>query len=121
MSAGPPITSAQWLARVGVVVAVAASAVVLAALCGVGAWHVVALAIVALAFAIAYLVTPSPGKLVYGGSAFRPIYAMRACSVVAVAATGGAASPLLPVIAIPIAISWTMARPRVREVALDAL
>jgi two-component system sensor histidine kinase HydH len=121
MSAGPPITSAQWLARVGVVVAVAASAVVLAALCGVGAWHVVALAIVALAFAIAYLVTPSPGQQVYGGSAFRPIYAMRACSVVAVAATGGAASPLLPVIAIPIAISWTMARPRVREVALDAL
>jgi signal transduction histidine kinase len=116
-----PISSTQWLSRVGLVLAVATGSVVLAASCGVGGWHVAVLAAATLALVIAYLVTPSPGKPDYDAAAFRPIYAMRAASLIAVAVTGGATSPLLPVIAIPIAIAWTMVRPHARALALDAL
>jgi signal transduction histidine kinase len=34
--------------------------------------------------------------------------------------TGGWTSPLLPLIAVPVAISWTMARPHLRDVAMGA-
>jgi signal transduction histidine kinase len=121
MCATGPVTSSEWLAHVGLVLALAVSAVLALALCGLGAGHVAMLAIAAIAFAVAYLVTPSPGKDAYDRSAFHPIYAMRAASLLAVAATGGATSPLLPVVAIPIAMSWTMVRPRRRDLALDAL
>jgi signal transduction histidine kinase len=113
-----PITSTQWLARVGLVVALGAGEVVVAAICGVGLARVLVLAVAALAFVIAYLVTPSPGKPEYDATAFRPVYVMRAASVVAVLATGGCTSPLLSLIAVPIAFSWTLARPQLREVAL---
>jgi len=118
VAAGHPITSGQWLARVGLVLALAASEVVVAALCGAGVVQVLVLAIAAAIFVIAYLVTPSPGKLEYAPGAFRPILAMRAGSVLAAVATGGLVSPLLPLVAAPIAISWTMARPRRRDAAL---
>lgn len=115
------ITSGQWLARVGLVVALAASEVVLAAICGAGLARVLVLAIAALIFVFAYLVTPSPGKSGYDAASFRPIHAMRAGSLIAAAATGGCASPLLPLVAVPIAISWTMVRPQWRDVALVVL
>ncbi|HEY1550646.1 MAG TPA: HAMP domain-containing sensor histidine kinase, partial [Kofleriaceae bacterium] len=79
------------------------------------------LAIAALSFMIAYVVVPSPGKANYDASSFRPIYAMRASSLLAVVATGGFTSPLLPLVAVPIAISWTMLRPQWRDIALAAL
>jgi signal transduction histidine kinase len=116
-----PITSGQWLARVGLVLALATSEVVLAAIFGVGLWRVLVLALAALIFVIAYLVAPSPGKDEYDATSFRPIHAMRAGSLIAAAATGGCASPLLPLVAVPIAISWTMVRPQWRDVALVVL
>jgi len=66
-------------------------------------------------------VTPWPGKADHEAEAFRPIYVMRAASLVAVIVTGGCTSPLLPVLAIPIAISWTMARPQLRDVLVGGL
>jgi signal transduction histidine kinase len=116
-----PISSTQWLARLGLVVAFGASEVVIAAVSGVGFIRVVVLAIAALSFMIAYVVVPSPGKANYDASSFRPIYAMRASSLLAVVATGGFTSPLLPLVAVPIAISWTMLRPQWRDIALAAL
>lgn len=121
MAAEQPITSGQWLARVGLVLALAASEVVLAAFCGAGLVRVLVLAIAALIFVISYLVTPSPGKFEYEPASFRPILAMRAGSLIAVAATGGLVSPLLPLVAVPIVISWTMVRPRWRDVVLGVL
>lgn len=121
MAAEGPITSGQWLARVGLVLALAASEVVLAAFCGAGPVRVLVLAIAALIFVISYLVTPSPGKLGYEPASFRPILAMRAGSLLAAVATGGLVSPLLPLVAVPIAISWTMVRPRWRDVVLGVL
>jgi signal transduction histidine kinase len=115
------ITSSQWLARVGLVLALAASEVVLAAICGAGLVPVLVLAVAAVIFVIAYVVAPSPGKREYDAASFRPIFAMRAGSLIAAAATGGCASPLLPLVAVPIAISWTMVRPRWRDVALVVL
>jgi signal transduction histidine kinase len=46
---------------------------------------------------------------------------MRAGSLIAAAATGGLVSPLLPLVAVPIAISWTMVRPRWHDVVLGVL
>lgn len=121
MVAARPMNSSQWLARVGLIIAFGASEVVLAAACGVGLVQVLLLAAAAIVFVIAYIVTPSPGKVAYEARAFRPIYAMRAGSLIAVAVTGGYTSPLLPLVAIPIAISWTMVRPQLRDVMLGAL
>ncbi len=112
------ITSAEWLSRVGLVVALGMGEVVLAAISGIGAARVLVLMIAALAFVIAYLVTPSPGKPEYDATAFRPVYAMRAASLIAVVVTGASTSPLLPLIAVPVAISWTMARPQLRDLAM---
>src|SRR5580704_5367705 len=118
MRAERSITSTEWLSRVGLVVGLGMGEVVLAAISGLGAVRVLVLAIAALAFVIAYLVTPSPGKPEYDATAFRPVYAMRAASLVAVVVTGGWTSPLLPLIAVPVAISWTMARPQLRDLAM---
>src|SRR5205814_1628335 len=115
------LTSDQWLARIGLVLALAATEVVLAAICGADLIRLIVLAIAALIFVIAYVVAPSPGKRDYDAAAFRPIHAMRAATVLAVAATGGYASPLLPLVAVPVAMAWTMARPNGREVALAVL
>jgi signal transduction histidine kinase len=115
-----PLSSTQWLARVGLVLALGVGQVVLAAICGVGIGRVLVLAVATLAFVLAYLVTPSPGKPAYDDAAFRPIYVMRGATLVAIAATGGCTSPLLPLVAVPIAISWTMARPRL-DVMLGVL
>ncbi|HEX3765564.1 MAG TPA: HAMP domain-containing sensor histidine kinase [Kofleriaceae bacterium] len=121
MATERPITSGQWLARVGLVLALAASEVVVAALCGAGLVRALVLAVAALVFVIAYLVAPSPGKLEYDAASFRPILAMRGGSLLAAAVTGGLVSPLLPLVAAPIALSWTMARPRWRDIGLGAL
>ena len=115
------ITSGQWLTGVAGIVALGASEVVLAALCGAGLVRVLVLGAAAVIFVIAFLVAPSPGKREYEAAAFRPIYAMRAASLIATSATGGFASPLLPLVAVPVAISWTMVRPQWRDVALVAL
>ncbi len=120
MSASP-ISSSQWLTRLGLVLALATSEVVLAAICGAGLVRVLVLAVAALIFVISYVVAPSPGKADYCSPSFRPIYAMRAASLIAAAATGGCASPLLPFVAVPIAISWTMVRPQWRDIALAVL
>jgi len=98
-----------------------ASGVVGAAMCGVGVVRVLVLALAALIFVIAYLVTPSPGKATYDAAAFRPIEAMRAAALIAVIATGGYASPLLALLAVPIVMSWTMVGPHVRDAVFAAL
>ena len=116
-----PITSSEWLARLGLVVGLGASEVVLAALCGASLAQTFVVALAALIFVIAFAVTPSPGKPDYEPASFRPIHAMRAASLIAVAATGGLASPLLPLVAVPIAIGWTMVRPRWRDGVLAVL
>lgn len=115
--AEPAITSTQWLARVALVVLLAASEVVLAVATGVGIVRALVLAVAMVAFVIAYVVMPSPGKASYERRAFHPVYAMAAASLVAVGATGGYTSPLLPVVAVPIAIAWTLARPHWRDLA----
>lgn len=121
MAPEPPITSRQWLARVGLVVALAATEVALAAICGAGLVRGLVVAIAALMFVIAYLITPSSGKLAYDPASLRPVLAMRGGSLLAAAATGGLASPLLPIVAVPIAIAWTMVRPRWRDGVLAVL
>jgi signal transduction histidine kinase len=121
MAAERPITSGQWLAGVGLVFALAASEVALAAFCGAGLVRVLVLAVAGLMFALSYLVRPSPGRSDHEPASFRPILAMRAGSLAAAAATGGLVSPLLPLVAVPIAISWTLVRPRWRDVVHGAL
>jgi signal transduction histidine kinase len=118
MAAAQPISSRQWLARVGLVAALGASEVVVAALCGVGGLRLAALAGAALGFVVAYLVTPSPGKPQYEPAALRPVLAMRGASLLAIAVTGGLTSPMLPLLMIPIAIAWTLFRPSRRDVLL---
>jgi signal transduction histidine kinase len=119
--AAPPLTSNRWLARVALVVAFGASEVVGAAICGVGLVRMLLLVLAALIFVVAYLVTPAPGKAAYDAGAFHPIDAMRAAALIAVVATGGYTSPLLALLAVPIAISWTMVGPRLRDLVLTAL
>ena len=121
MATAHSITSRQWLARIGLVLALAASEVVLAAVCGAGLARSLGLAAAALTFVVAYLVLPSPGKPACDTAALRPLHAMRAGTLLAAAATGGYASPLLPLVAVPIALSWTTITPRRRDIALVAL
>jgi signal transduction histidine kinase len=121
MAAARPMTSTQWLARVGLVIASGASEVVLAGVCGVDLARLSVLAVAAAIFVTSYLVALSPGHTVYDAAAFRPLYAMRAGSLVAVVATGGYLSPLLPFVAVPFAISWTMVEARRHDVALGAI
>jgi signal transduction histidine kinase len=45
---------------------------------------------------------------------------MRAASLLAIAVTGGFTSPMLPLLAIPIAVSWTLFRPSTRDIAFAA-
>jgi signal transduction histidine kinase len=115
-----PLTSSQWLARVGLVVGLAATEVALAAICGAGVVRTLVLVAAAMIFAVGYLVVPSPGNRESHTTSFRPIYAMRGAALAAAAVTGGCASPLLPIVAVPIAIAWTIARPRVRDLVLAA-
>jgi signal transduction histidine kinase len=117
----PTITSGQWLARIGLVLALSASVVGLAVVCGIAVLPALLLAVAAIVFVVAYIVVPSPGKAEYDTAAFRPIHAMRAATLLAVMVTGGYTSPLLPLIAIPIAISWTMARPQLRDFTLGVI
>jgi signal transduction histidine kinase len=105
-----PMTSTQWLARLGLIVAVAASEVVLPAMFGLGGLRVAGLAAAAVVFLVAYLVAAMPGKPNDG--VMRPIFAMRASALVAAALTGGLVSPLLPLLAVPIALAWTPSRPK---------
>jgi signal transduction histidine kinase len=113
-----PMTSTQWLARLGVIVAIAASEVVLPAVFGLSALRTVALAAAAGVFLVAYLVTAMPGKADDGVA--RPILAMRVSVLTAATLTGGLLSPLLPLLAVPIAMEWTTVRPR-RVVVLIAV
>jgi len=92
---------------------------VLAAVGGIGLARIFLLAIATLAFVVAYVVMPSPGKAQYERRGGPPVHVMRAASLLAVAVTGGYASPLLPVFAVPIAIRVDagpppVARPRPR-------
>jgi signal transduction histidine kinase len=115
------ISSNQWLARVGLVLMLGASEVVVAAVSGVGLGRLLVLVVATLAFVIAYLVAPSPGKASYDATAFRPIYATSIAALVAAGITGGLVSPLLPFLAVPLAIGWTMVGPRSRHAYLGAL
>jgi signal transduction histidine kinase len=116
-----PITSSQWLARIGLVLALSASVVGLAAVCGIALLPALLLTVAAIVFAVAYIVVPSLGKAEYDTAAFLPIHAMRAATLLAIVVTGGYRSPLLPLIVIPIAISWTMIRPQLRDFTLAVI
>jgi signal transduction histidine kinase len=111
------MTSRQWLARVALILSLGASEVVLAAVCGVGGLRIAVLAVSALAFVTAYLVAPPLG-ISECSLAARPVLLMRASSLIAVIATGGLGSPLLPLLAVPVAISWTL-RPRWHNLVLS--
>jgi signal transduction histidine kinase len=113
-----PMTSTQWLARLGLIVAIAASEVVLPALFGLGALRTLALALAAGVFLVAYLVTAMPGKADDGMP--RSILAMRVAALSAATFTGGLLSPLLPLLAVPLAMEWTTVRSR-RLVGLIAV
>jgi signal transduction histidine kinase len=104
------MTSTQWLARLGLIVAIAASEVVLPGAFGLGALRTAILASATGVFLAAYLVSALPGKIDDG--AVRPVIAMCGSSLLAAAVTGGLLSPLLPMLAVPIAMAWTTYRPR---------
>ncbi len=106
------ITSTQWLMRLAVIGAVATSEVVVAGLAGLGPVRLVVVTASALVFAIAYVVAPSSGKARYDANQLRPVLAMSAAVLLAIGATGGLASPLLPLVAAPTTIAWTIIRPR---------
>lgn len=107
-----PISSMQWLARLWVVAALGASEVAVAAIAGVGGLGLAIIAVATVVFTFAYVLTASPGKRGCDRSVLRPVLAMGASSLVAIGITGGRASPFLPVLAAPIVIAWTLARPR---------
>jgi signal transduction histidine kinase len=117
MTPAAPLTSGQWLTRIGLLVGLAASEVLVLALNGVGAARVLAVAAAAVVFVFALLVMPSPGKAQYDAGALRAVLAMTTASLVAIAVTGGFTSPMLPLVAAPIVTGWTMYQPR-RELAL---
>jgi signal transduction histidine kinase len=120
MSSARPITSREWLARVGLIVALGAGLVVIAASCDVGGLRLAALALSSFVFAVAYVLAPTPGKPERDVS-LRPIVAMRVATLVAAAATGGFASPLVPILPVPAAMAWTVRRPGRRDVILAVL
>jgi len=121
MATARPISAEQWLARIGLVAALGASEVVLAAICGVGGLRLVAIAAAAQVFVLAYVLTPSPGKPDDEPRAMRPVLAMRGATLLAAAVSGGFASPFVPMLAVPMAIAYTMRRPTWRDVALAAV
>jgi signal transduction histidine kinase len=110
-----PMTSTQWLARLGLIAVIAASEVVLPAAFGLAPLRIALLVVAAGVFLVAYLVTAMPGNS--DARLARPILAMRAAAVIAAALTGGLLSPLLPMLAVPIAMAWTTYRPR-REMVI---
>src|SRR5262249_22163928 len=118
MATPRPISSDQWLARLGLVAALGASEVVLAAICGIGGLRLIAVAIAALGFVLALVLAPSPGQPAYDALEMRPGHAMRAATLAAAAVSGGLASPFAPLLLAPIAIAWTMRRPGAREVGV---
>ena len=113
-----PIRSEEWLARVALVAALGASEVAVAALAGLSLPRLAVLAAGAFAFVIAYLVSPSVRKLEPDPGALRPVMGMTAAALIATSATGGLSSPLLPLFAAPMAMAWTLRRPRGTDVAL---
>lgn len=105
----PPMTSRQWLARVGGVVALGASEVTAAALTGIGGLQLAIVGVATVMFAGAYVV----GKPTFERTALRPLITMGVATVIAVAMTGGLASPVLPIFAVPVILGWTVERPDV--------
>ena len=112
------ITSKQWLTRLGLIGAVAGSEVIVLAVAGLGALRLAVVAVSALVFAIAYVLAPSGGKPHYDRAQLRPVLAMSGAALVAIGASGGLASPVLPLVAAPMTIAWTMMRPRDARVVL---
>jgi len=83
MSDDQPINQHPVARSGGLVVALGASEVVLAAVGGIGLARIFLLAIATLAFVVAYVVMPSPGKAQYDAAAVRPVHVMRAGSLLA--------------------------------------
>lgn len=102
------ISSRRWLMWFGAVVALAASEVGVAALAGVGGVRLVIVALAAVVFALGYAATPSASRCHYDGDDLHPIVAMIGACAVAIAATGGIASPLLALLPAPFMVGWMM-------------
>ncbi len=115
------MSSRQWFARMGFVASLAASEVVVAAACGIGSWRIAIVAASAGAFLLAYLLAPSPAKSEVKATDLQPVLVMVGAAMVAIAVTGGLASPMLPLLAAPILIGWTTFRRWRRTTVLHAL
>lgn len=105
----------------GIVVALAASEVIVAALAGVGGVRLAIVALAAAVFALGYAATPSASRCHYDGDDLHPIVAMIGACVVAIAATGGIASPLLALLPAPFMVGWMMFHKSREALALGLL
>jgi len=105
---GEVTSSRRWLSLLAAVAGLAASEVGVAALAGVGGLHLAIVAAAAAVFTLGYVVTPSPCRCHYDRDDLYPILAMIGASAVAIAATGGIASPLLALLPAPFMLGWMM-------------
>jgi signal transduction histidine kinase len=95
-----PLTSRQWMHRLGGVGVLGASIVAAAAISGDPMLRVGMLAIAALAFVIGYVVAP----------AMRPFAFATALAIVLAVAVASLGAPLLPTLAIALCVGWIVAR-----------
>ncbi|MDB4959331.1 MAG: Sensor histidine kinase [Myxococcales bacterium] len=115
------ISARHWLAQLGVVLALTASEVAIAAVAGISGARLALLSIAAVVFALGYLITPSPGKCHYDAQDLNPVLAMMGAVVGAIALTGGITSPMLALLPAPLLVGWTMFGTSREGIVLGAL
>ncbi len=115
------ISSQRYLAALGMVAALSASEVLVAAVAGVSGVRIVLLAIAAGVFAVGYAAVPSPCKCTYDRRDLDPLLAMIGACAVAIGVTGGIASPMLGILPAPFMIGWMMFNKQREAAALGLL
>ncbi len=115
------ISSQRYLASLGMVAALSASEVVVAAVAGVGGVRLVLLALSAFVFAIGYAAVPGSCKCTYDRRDLDPLLAMIGACAVAIGVTGGIASPMLGILPAPFMIGWMMFNKQREAAALGAV
>jgi signal transduction histidine kinase len=109
------------MTRLAGVTATVALTLVVAAVAGVTGVRLAILAGAAIVFACGHLATPAPGKCHYATRELQPVLAMLGAVVVAIAVTGGFASPMLALLPAPLLVGWTMFGPSREGVLIGAL
>ncbi len=102
------VTAQRWTLQLFAVFAHAIATIVIAALAGVGGLRLAVLGLSAVAFTLAYFVTPSVCKCRFEREDLYPVLGMIIACVCAIAVTGGIASPLLPILPAPFMMGWMM-------------